>query len=107
MKCFYGFFIALLIISGKHSTGQGCSDAGFCTIINHPLPGNDSAGFKNEKNKININTLYGKGDFSIDIFSASFAYKRKMGKKFSAEAKVGYQAASGELGNASAVNDIY
>lgn len=107
MKYFSIPAILFLIISAEQATGQGCSDAGFCSIINHPPAGHDSAGVKSEKNKINLSAVYGKSDFRIDIFSSSLSYSRKINEKFSVDGKIGFQSASGELGKAFGVNDVF
>lgn len=99
--------IMMLTILCYKVNGQGCSDAGFCTIINPPPAVDDSLNTTSEKNKINLSALYGKGDFNINIFSASIAYRRTLSEKFAIDGKLGFQSTDGELGKASGVNDAY
>ena len=86
--------------------GQGCSDAGFCTL--HPIkPTNQLDSSGQFRNKIAFGVNRGLGDFGIFVSTAYIDYTRFVGKKWSLNAKLTGLVANGELATTAGFSDVY
>jgi len=92
---FYRFFcisiILFLLIS--HSNGQGCSDAGFCTI--NSLKPNTKESISVLKNQIKTGAFFGRADNSISVFGNYVEYNRQLTKLLELDAKITSLAQNG------------
>jgi hypothetical protein len=107
MKCFINpFGIVFLFISTLHFQvmGQGCSDAGFCSIGNLAIQGKDSL---DQKQKITFSIPIGRGDESVVVLTPSIQYDNLISDEFTVQVKVTGNYAAGSLGKASGPGDIY
>lgn len=95
MKKFKNILIAIILfaIGASYSYGQGCSDAGFCTINSFKPGSTDSTEVLN--NHFKIGTFYGKADNSISVYGNYLEYNRQLSKKFGLDAKLTTIAQSG------------
>ncbi len=96
---------SILIINP--SAGQGCSDAGVCTI--HSFKDNraqvaDQAGFKNE---LVTGFSFGKGERSVSYYTPYLQYTRHVSAHTSASLKFTYNAISGELASTAGAGDLF
>lgn len=84
------------------SFGQGCSDAGICSVGN---------GFTNEidatKNQIEVGNSFGIGLEDIIYFSPYISYTRHFGSHFSLTSKITYSQASGSFGTRGNIGDAF
>lgn len=97
--------IAILFQPFAAVLGQGCSDAGFCTIgkLNQLKDGDDG---KNHQ-KFSVLLPVGVGDENVFVFTPGLQYDNQLNKKWAIQAKITANAASGNLGRASGLGDIY
>ncbi|MFZ7115514.1 MAG: hypothetical protein ACO1G9_09075 [Bacteroidota bacterium] len=80
------FFISIILFSSS-TNGQGCSDAGFCSINSIKSTGDDS--LSSEKlNQIKAGAFYGIADNSISVWGNYIEYSRKLSGKTDLDIKV-------------------
>lgn len=94
-----GFFIILTI----EVFGQGCSDAGFCTL-NSFKPHADSMAFRNQ---LKIGANVGSADYSIGIFGSYLEFNRKISKRLGGDIKLTMLSQSGNNISVSGLSDIF
>jgi hypothetical protein len=78
------FLFVTVITSSAY--GQGCSDAGFCSMNSIKSSGDDSLASKN--NQIKIGGFYGIADNSISVWGNTIEYTRKLSGKIELDAKL-------------------
>jgi len=105
MKRILSFLLSVLFIVGK-SNGQGCSDAGFCTL--HSIKNNTkNAAEVDKKNELAFGFNFGKGERYTSIYNLEVEYTRTITKRTSVNGKLGYSAISGELANTNGLTDLF
>lgn len=108
VKAMQRFFLWLLIIFSLTmpvSYGQGCSDAGFCTINSiKPLHG-DSTSLN--KNQIKIGAFFGSADYSITVWGNYLEYNSQLSEKIGFDAKLTSLAQTGNGINTFGLGDIF
>ena len=97
-------FGAIAIFTGQ-SYGQGCSDAGFCTISNFQPHGNDSVKVVN--NQIKIGAYYGNADRSIAVIGSYVEYNRQFNEKLGVDIRLTSLAQTGNGIAVFGLSDIY
>ena len=95
----------LFAIGASYSYGQGCSDAGFCTMNSFKSNNTDSTEVLNNQFKIGV--FYGKADNSISVFGNYLEYTRQLSKKFGLDAKLTTIAQDGNGISAFGLSDIF
>ena len=103
----YAFVTILLIPATFSARGQGCSDAGFCTL-NGFKPNNilDTAtGFL--KNQFKIGVSAGQADKSIIVWGNYIEYLRQVNNKIELAAKITSLAQNGNGISTFGLSDIY
>ena len=84
------FRISLLLFSVYFTTeivnGQGCSDAGFCTISDFKPGKTDST--SETLNWVKVGVSYGSADHSIFVFGSYLEYYRKLNNRFGLDFKI-------------------
>jgi hypothetical protein len=83
--------ILFLLIS--HSNGQGCSDAGFCTI--NTFKPNSKKHTNVLKNQIKTGAFFGRADNSISVFGSYVEFSRQLSKQLELDAKITSLAQNG------------
>lgn len=76
----------LCVLSFFHSYGQGCSDAGFCTINSFKPNSTDSSKLVN--NQLKMGAFYGKADHAIAVYGSYIEYKRILNEQFGLDVKL-------------------
>lgn len=94
---------ALLFSFATQSRGQGCSDAGFCTL-NSFKP---DAGTPAAANQIKIGGSFGGADNAISVVGGYLEYNRQFGDKFGLDAKLTALGQSGNDISAFGLSDLY
>lgn len=94
-------FILITVFSVSIATAQGCSDAGICSI------GHSFDGSNDQKNTIEIASIFGAGEADVTYFSPYMSYTRKVNERFSWSSKVTFSSASGSFGTRASFGDAY
>jgi hypothetical protein len=96
------FFISATFLITAFAFGQGCSDAGICSIGN---------GFKSKekefKNNVEVAAIFGSGESDVNYFSPFVSYTRQFNEKFALSTKVTFSSANGSFGTRAAFGDAY
>lgn len=95
----------LFCLLTNFSYGQGCSDAGFCTINSFKPNSADST--KVLSNQFKIGAFYGKADNSISVYGNYLEYNRQLGMKFGIDAKLTTIAQNGNGISTFGLSDIF
>ena len=85
--------------------GQGCSDAGFCTINSFKPKSTDSAEVLNNEFKIGL--FFGKADNSISAYGNYLEYNRRLGEKFGLDIKLTTLSQDGNGINTFGLSDVF
>jgi hypothetical protein len=104
----YKFIViaTILLISGaSYSYGQGCSDAGFCTMNTFKPNITDSIEVLN--NQFKIGAFYGNADNAIYVYGSYLEYNRQLSNKFGFDAKLTTIAQNGNGISTSGLSDIF
>jgi len=84
LKCFLISFTALTI-QVNYSFGQGCSDAGFCTINSFkPESGDGTGAFKNQ---FKIGAFFGGADNAVSVYGNYAEYNRQLNENIGVDIK--------------------
>ncbi len=97
-KLSYSFIILIC----SFSYGQGCSDAGICSIGNAFSSVIDST-----KNQIEVGNVFGKGLEDVVYISPYVSYTRQFNTRFSLTTKITYSQASGSFGTRGNIADAF
>lgn len=100
------FFTVLcgILVSQAACYGQGCSDAGFCTIGNLNQSKGDSI---HRGQKLSLLLPAGIGDEDVLVFSPGLQYENHFSPYWSIQAKLTANYANGNLGHAAGLGDIF
>jgi hypothetical protein len=93
--------IIILFLANK-MMGQGCSDAGICSI-NHGFQSDE----KQFKNTIELAAIYSLGEADVAYFSPYISYTKRFSERFSFTSKVTYSTAHGSFGTRSQFGDAF
>jgi len=97
-RILFSFFILL----SSFSFGQGCSDAGICSIGN-----GFSSAIDSTKNQIEVGNVFGKGLEDVVYISPYISYTRAFSTHFSLTTKITYSQASGSFGTRGNIGDAF
>lgn len=98
--------LLLLTSLSQTAKGQGCSDAGFCTIHSFKPAADDS--IESDKNNIiKFGISNGKADHSISILGSYFEYDRQLSQKFSIDIKLSFMSQNGNSIGSSGLSDLF
>lgn len=97
-------FISALLILNLSAIGQGCSDAGFCTIGNL---GHSRANHSLQQQKLSFLLPLGVGDENVLVFSPGIQYDNKLSENWSVQGKLTANYADGNLGSAFGLGDLF
>jgi hypothetical protein len=97
--------IALYTFSVNCSYGQGCSDAGFCTIESFKPSSSDSLDVL--INQIKIGAFFGNADNSILVYGNSLEYSRQLNQQFGFDVKITSLAQNGNGISVIGFSDIF
>lgn len=100
MKTFIITFLLFVVFNS--SFGQGCSDAGICSVNHHTK--SDEEQFKNS---VEVATFFGAGKSDVTYFSPYVSYSRKINKVIDVTAKITFSSAQGSFGTRAAFGDSY
>jgi hypothetical protein len=102
IKFILGMASTLIALS---SFGQGCSDAGFCTVSSFKPIVNES--ITETKNNIKVGINYGAADYDIAVLGNYIEYNRKVSEKLSLDLKLASLLQNGNDISAFGLSDIY
>ena len=89
----------------NHSYGQGCSDAGFCTINSFKPGSTDST--KSINNQFKIGAFFGSADNSIFVYGNYLEYNRQLNEKFGVDLKLTTLAQNGNGISVFGLSDVF
>ncbi len=96
-------FVLLAALYTAH--GQGCSDAGFCTM--HGLEPNSEDDTTSRDNQLALGVSNGRADYDIAVWNISLEYSRHISKEVNLAAKLSYAYLNGPLAQPSNLADVY
>jgi len=99
------FASVLLIFSCLSVLGQGCSDAGFCTVESFVPHAHDEG--PADKNRFKAGVSAGAADYDISVFGTYLEYSRFFDEKFSLDAKLTTLSQSGNDISTFGLSDIF
>lgn len=99
------FTIILLSLLSNISSGQGCSDAGFCTIDS--FKPNDSDSSETFNNQIKIGAFFGSADNKISVYGNYLEFKRKLNSVVGIDLKMTTLAQNGNGISVIGLSDIF
>jgi hypothetical protein len=97
--------ILFYTLGTSYSFGQGCSDAGFCTINSFKPNSTDSIKVLN--NQFKAGTFFGQADNSISVYGNYLEYNRQLSKKVGLDAKLTTLAQNGNGISVFGLSDIF
>jgi hypothetical protein len=102
-------FVFIMIVHFTFGTscifGQGCSDAGFCTINSFKPNSIDSV--KRVNNQLKVGWNFGKADNAISVYGTYLEYNRQLNNRFGLDAKLTTLAQNGNGINTLGFSDIF
>ena len=101
------FLILLFLIGclGNYLQGQGCSDAGACSIKSFRPQIQSKT--ENKPNRLTIGLSAGAADHSIFVFGYQFGYSRQLGRMWSFDTRIAFLMQNGNDIYASGPGDIF
>lgn len=96
------FFAIVMITASAFSYGQGCSDAGICSI-GHSFQSDE----KELKNTLGIAAVFGAGEADVTYFSPFIVYTRKINENWALSSKVTFSSANGAFGTSTSFGDAF
>jgi hypothetical protein len=98
------FVLVAILVRYMPSCAQGCSDAGFCTVGNLRQQSPDST---TRMQKLTVLLPIGTGDEDVFVFTPGIQYDNRLNERWSIQARLTANWASGDLGKASGPGDIF
>ena len=100
-------FVFTIIVLMNQLNGQGCSDAGVCTLhsIKNNAEGHESR--DGQKNDVSVGFAYGIGERSTNNYTGYLEYTRTITNRTSVTGKLGYSFVNGELANTNGLTDLF
>lgn len=102
---FISLVTLLLFLLTNNAYGQGCSDAGFCTINSFKPNATDSINTLN--NQFKVGAFYGKADNSITVYGNYLEYNRRVNQRFGFDTKLTTLAQKGNGISVFGLSDIF
>lgn len=104
----YRFFFTWLFLMGIHSitSGQGCSDAGFCSLNSFKAKRSDSSVTK-YSNHFKAGASFGKADHEINIIGSFIEYHRAVNECSSLDIKLTYLNQKNDLVSSAGFSDLF
>jgi hypothetical protein len=85
---------------------QGCSDAGFCSLVN-TTPLSNSFDKKQKINLVRLGFSYGRADNSVNAYNTSFEFTRYVNSKLAISTKINFLAHAGNSIQTVEIGDVY
>ncbi|MFZ9980434.1 MAG: hypothetical protein ACO3FI_00230 [Cyclobacteriaceae bacterium] len=99
------FATGLCVLATINTNGQGCSDAGFCTINSLKPYGTDPSEILN--NQFKVGAFFGSADNSISVYGTYLEYNRQLNNNFSIDAKLTSLAQNGNGVSEFGFSDVF
>lgn len=103
--------MALYTFCVSNLYGQGCSDAGVCTINSFKPNDTDSTGITDStkllNNQIKVGVFFGRADHSISVYGTYLEYNRQLNNKFGVDVKLTTLAQRGNGISVFGLSDIF
>jgi len=99
------FILILFVFSSAVVLGQGCSDAGFCTVESFSPHSHEDG--PQDKNMFKAGISVGAADYDINVFGTYLEYNRYFSEKFSLDVKLTTLSQSGNDISTFGLGDIF
>src|SRR5882757_4596625 len=99
------FIVTMVIV--VNSFGQGCSDAGFCSLGALKNHIEDTVSAKQKRHAIDFGINYGLGEQATSTINTYVEYQVNFNSRFSFQSKLTATYASGFLGSIFDIGDVY
>jgi hypothetical protein len=96
---------ALLTMPAYYAHGQGCSDAGFCTL--NSFKPNSAGSIEETKHQFKVGFSFGGADHSISTFGNYIEYNTQLNEKFSFDAKITSLSQNGNEISVYGLSDVF
>ncbi len=106
MKKYILPFVLLLFVASQTGYGQGCSDAGFCTLNSLKPQSSDSA-HKAMHNQLKVGVSFGGADHGVSTFGSYLEYNRQLSKTIGVDIRLSYLSQSSSLLTTSGLADVF
>jgi hypothetical protein len=97
--------LSMFVLLTNYVFGQGCSDAGFCTINSFKPKGEDT--LQTTHNHFKIGTSVGKADNNIIAWGSYLEYHRQLGSQFGIDVKLTSLAQIGNNITSFGISDVF
>ncbi len=99
------FILLMMLADLRLAYGQGCSDAGFCTV---PMLNPETHSERSEPppNSIQLTLSYGKADHGIDVRSGSLQYGRSFNNDLGIDVKATFVSLTDGTMRSSGISDL-
>ncbi len=97
--------LSVFLCCAMNSYGQGCSDAGLCTISSFKPHSADSPSAL--ENQFKVGAFYGKADNAISVYGSYVEYSRQLSEEFGLNAKLSSLAQSGNGISVFGLSDLF
>lgn len=94
--------LVMILLLANNINGQGCSDAGICSV-NHGFQLDE----KQFKNTIEFAAIYSLGEADVKYFSPYISYTKRFNDRFSFTSKVTFSTAHGSFGTRTQFGDAF
>ncbi|MFZ1704309.1 MAG: hypothetical protein WAT79_08175 [Saprospiraceae bacterium] len=96
---------SLVLYWTNNSLGQGCSDAGFCTINSFKPSQEDTT--KSKNNQCKIGGFFGSADHDIAVYGGYIEYNRQLSDKMGVDVKLTTIAQNGNDISVFGISDLF
>lgn len=96
------FILSLMAFLAHETRAQGCSDAGFCSIV-----GSQGTPNVNYRNRLELGYVYAAGEADVTIHSQQLGYRRSLGQRWAASLKGTMATSQGSFGTRGFPGDVY
>jgi hypothetical protein len=97
--------LSIFVLLTNYAFGQGCSDAGFCTINSFKPKGEDT--LQTTHNHFKIGASVGKADNNILAWGSYLEYHRQLGSQFGIDVKLTSLAQIGNNITSFGISDVF
>ncbi len=88
----------------SNAIGQGCSDAGFCSLVN-TIPFSEVSSEKVQS--LRLSQSIGRADYTIMAYNTALEYSRKVSDMISLNARINFLAHAGNSVQTGEIGDVY
>jgi hypothetical protein len=104
---FFTLILSLILFLNQSVKGQGCSDAGICTLNSIKDQSIDFSSEETNRNLFKTGLTYGIGERNIKYLNPYVEYSNSLTEKLTVSGKLVYVFTEGELASTNSLSDIF